>query len=56
MEKSLARGAVNILSNLLNPTYVNFRGVSSVVSLYNRVLLLSLSSCVLLSGIERGLV
>ena len=54
--KSLARGAVNVFSNFLNPTYVNCRVVSGVVSLYSRFLLFSLSSCVLLSGIERGLV
>ena len=54
--KSLARGAVNVFNNFLNPTYVNCRGVSGVVSLYCIFLLLPLSSCVLLSVIERGLV
>ena len=45
--KSLARGAVNDLSNFSNPTYVNCRGVRAVVSLYNIFLHFSLSVCVL---------
>ena len=56
MEKSLAWGAVNVLSNSLNSTYVNCRGVSGVVSLYSIFLLLSLSSCALVSGRKSGLV
>ena len=47
MVNSLARGALNVFSNFLNPTYVNCRGVSAVVNLYNIFLHCSLSVMVI---------